>query len=339
MFSRIALAVIMALMLNCSIVEASDVSRVFLSVRDSVVTVYTEQRAVSKKNQVMTGQGLGSGVLISSDGHILTAAHVVQVADKVRVEFSNGDTVSAKVVSSEPQADLALLKIRKVPGKAVVAKLGDSDAMKIGSEVFVVGAPYGLSYTLTVGHLSARHKPYSMPGALLAEHFQTDAAINQGNSGGPMFNKNGEVIGIVSHILSKSGGFEGLGFATTSKSAKTLLLERRSFWTGSQSIIVAGDMAKVLNIPQGRAFLVQYVAAGSPAERLGLKGGTITATIGEETILLGGDIVLEVMGISVAEDQSYLKVRDAIDKLPDGGRITVKILRSGAVRRLSTTIK
>ena len=153
-------------------------------------------------------------MLISKDGKVLTAAHVVQTADTVSVEFPNGEIVKAKVVSSEPPADIALLQLERVPASAVVAKLGDSDQVGVADQIFVVGAPYGISHTLTVGHISARRTPGGEQSELgLAEFFQTDAAVNQGNFGGPMFNMNGEVIGIVSHILSQSGGFEGLGFA------------------------------------------------------------------------------------------------------------------------------
>lgn len=339
MIGRTICVTILILILNWAAVEASNVSKTFQAVKDSVVTIHIKQKAVSTRGRVVTVKGLGSGVLISAEGYVLTAAHVVHVADEIRVRFSNGDTVPAQVVTSEPSADVALLKIKKVPSEAVVARLGDSDAMEVGSEVFVVGAPYGLSHTLSVGHLSARHKPYSLPIALLAELFQTDAAINQGNSGGPMFNLEGEVIGIVSHILSKSGGFEGLGFAATSKTAKTLLLERKPFWSGTSLLVIVGDIAKALNVPQSRATLVQQVAEGSPAERIGLKGGTIPTTIGDEKLLLGGDIILEVLGISIEENGSFLKIREAIDKMADGSKLTIKVLRAGKVLELTSTIE
>jgi S1-C subfamily serine protease len=269
----------------------------------------------------------------------MTAAHVVQIADKIEVKFPDGETILAKVISSEPLADVAMLKLEKVPEGAVVAELGDSDLMDVGSEVFVVGAPYGLSHTLTVGHISARHKPYTMPSALLGEFFQTDAAINKGNSGGPMFNMKGKVIGIVSHILSKSGGYEGLGFATTSNTAQELLLEKKPFWAGVEGIMLTGKLAKALNLPQSTGMLVQQIADGSPADQVGLRGGVIPITIGNKPMLLGGDILLEIMGVSFSEDGSYLKIKEALHKLPEDGGVTMKVLREGKIKELSGTIE
>ncbi len=197
--------------------NASALGKVVKRVSGSVVVILTEEKVLppdAYEGTKVSAQGLGSGVLISKDGKVLTAAHVVQTADTVSVEFPNGEIVKARVVSSEPPADVALLQLERVPASAVVAKLGDSDQVGVADQIFVVGAPYGISHTLTVGHISARRTPGGEQSELgLAEFFQTDAAVNQGNFGGLMFNMNGEVIGIVSHILSQSGGFEGLGFA------------------------------------------------------------------------------------------------------------------------------
>ena len=339
MVGRIFYVIFVASMINWSAVEAATVSDAFQQIKGSVVTIHTKQRNVLPSGKVATAEGLGSGVLFSAEGHILTAAHVVQVAFDVKVKFPNGDTFPAKVVTSEPLADVALLKIDKVPRNAVIAKLGDSDSMAVGSQVFIVGAPYGLSHTLTVGYISARHEPYSMPVATLAELFQTDAAINQGNSGGPMFNMAGEVVGIVSHILTKSGGFEGLGFAVTSNTARTMLIEDKPFWSGMNGFLLISDLAKALNVPQSRAILVQHVAERSPAERIGLKGGKIPIKIGKESLLLGGDIILSVMGISIAEDESYHKIKEAIKEMADGDELTVKVLREGTLLELSRRIK
>src|SRR2546428_13848763 len=212
--------------------------------------------------------GLGSGVLISPDGKILTAAPVVQTADAIEVEFLTGEPLRAPVLSSEPSADVALLQLEKAPRGPFVAKIGDSDSVEIGAPVFVVGAPLGASHTLTVGYISARRKPNAtLSGMSRAEFFQTDAAINQGNSGGPLFNMQGEVIGIVSYILSHSGGSEGLGFAVTSKVARQLL-EQKSFWSGVSGYMLSGDLAQGFNVPPpGGGPPGAAVAAGSPAPR------------------------------------------------------------------------
>jgi len=280
--------------------EAGSLSEVFSRVNPAVVEIHTKETDLPPlpAGQPVSVAGLGSGVLISADGKVLTAAHVVQTADAIEVQFLTGEVVKAKVLSSEPTADVALLQLERAPKAPFVAKVGDSDAVDIGDEVFVVGAPLGVSHTLTVGYISGRRKPNAtFSGMTRTEFFQTDAAINQGNSGGPLFNMKGEVIGIVSYILSHSGGSEGLGFAVTSKVARQLL-EQKSFWSGVNGYMLTGELAQVFNVPPpGVGLLVQRVANGSPADQLGLKEGTTRATIGDEDLIVGGDIILGILGI------------------------------------------
>jgi serine protease Do len=322
------------------VVFAQPLSEVFKRVNPAVVEIHTRDVDLPP---VPTGQpvsvaGLGSGVLISADGKVLTAAHVVQTANEIEVEFLTGEVLKARVLSSEPTADVAVLQLEKLPKGPFVAKIGDSDAVEIGEEAFVVGAPLGASHTLTAGHISARRRPNAtFSGMSRAEFFQTDAAINQGNSGGPMFNMNGEVIGIVSHILSHSGGSEGLGFAVTSKVARQLL-EQKSFWSGVNGYMLQGDLAQVFNVPPpGVGLLVQRVAEGSPAERLGLRGGTTRATIGDEELVVGGDIILSVLGVPLTEPSSLSLIRQKITSLQPTESVAVTILRGGKTMTLTTS--
>ncbi len=308
-------------------------SEAFKLVNPSVVVIHTKETDVPPVplGQPVSVAGLGSGVLISADGKVLTAAHVVQTADAIAVEFLTGETLKARVVSSEPAADVALLQLEHAPRAPFVAKLGDSDAVQVGDQVFVVGAPLGISHSLTVGYIGARRRPNAtISGMARAEYFQTDAAINQGNSGGPMFSMQGEVIGIVSYILSHSGGSEGLGFALTSNVARQLMLEEKSFWSGLNGYMLSGDLAQVFNVPSpGVGLLVQRIASGSPAERLGLRAGTIRATIGDDELIVGGDIVLAVQGISLAGPNSFLLVRQKVTELREGDLVSVTVLRAG----------
>jgi len=240
------------------------------------------------------------------------------------------ELVGARVIASEPQADVSLLQLARVPPGARPAALGDSDAAEVGDQIFIVGAPYGIGHTLTVGHISARHKPNTVySGMSLAEFFQTDAAINQGNSGGPMFSMAGEVIGIVSHIISKSGGFEGLGFVVTSNMARRLLLEQKSFWSGLDGYVLSGDLAKVFNLPQPVGLLVQRVAEGSPSAAIGLRAGTMKATIDGQTITVGGDIILQVQGIALSAENSYERIQERLSRLHPGAEVTITVLREG----------
>ena len=174
--------------------QLRDVAR---QVDASVVVIKTVEKSLLTAPQSMfvSSPGTGSGVLISSDGQVLTAAHVVQAADKIEVEFIDGQLVPAKVTASAPGADLAMLKLDWVPYNAKPAKLGDSDKMQVGDDVFVIGAPYAMGHSLSAGHVSARRVPKNaMASALTIELLQTDAAINKGSSGGPMFNLAGEAV-------------------------------------------------------------------------------------------------------------------------------------------------
>jgi len=319
--------------------QAQSLRDAFKQVDASVVVVKTTQTeiAAGPERQPVSIPGLGSGVLISQEGDVMTAAHVVQTADRVFVEFSSGELIDAKIVGSEPAADVALLRLtRQPPPQAQVAKLGDSDLVDVGDQIFIIGTPLGLNHTLTAGHISARHKPNKMySGMLLAEFFQTDAAINQGNSGGPMFNMAGEVVGIVSHIISRSGGFEGLGFAATSNMARGLLLDRKSFWSGLDGYFLSGELARVFNLPQPGGLLVQRVADNSPAALIGLRAGTMKATIEGENLIVGGDIVLEVQGIPF-DRNTYRAIRDKLSELPTGEFISVTVLRGGEQVELRT---
>src|SRR5262245_1946473 len=197
-------------------VVAQDAEEVYRNVNPSVVMITAKGRDVVSTRGLVTFSEIGSGVLISADGKVMTAAHVVHAMDEILVEFLGGETVPARIIASEPAADLSLLKLARVPAGAQPARLGDSDKVRVGQQVLIIGAPYGLSHSFSAGWISAKWRPNTayreMP---LAEFFQTTATINTGNSGGPMFNMAGEVIGIVSHNISRSGGSDGLGFAVS----------------------------------------------------------------------------------------------------------------------------
>jgi S1-C subfamily serine protease len=323
--------------------HAQELRDLFRQVKASVVTVRTVERDIKpeSKGEFVKTPGIGSGVLISADGKVMTAAHVVQAADRVVVEFTEGKEIPAEVSASVITADVALLKLKWVPTDAVVARLGDSDQAEVGDQVFVVGAPYGLSHTLTFGHLSARHANKQLMGGLRAvEMFQTDAAINKGNSGGPMFNMKGEVIGIVCNFFSQSGGFEGLGFATTSNLARRLLLEQNTYWSGLEGMVISGKMARIFNVPQEAGLLVHRTAKGSPAELMGLRAGNARATFNDREILVGGDIILTVAGHEISGDGAdFDKIHARLSALRPGSTLIVKVLRGGKVVELSAEVE
>ena len=314
---------------------AQTVRDVFQKVAPSVVVVRAKGRDVTSGGQTRFSE-TGSGVLISQDGKVMTAAHVVQAMDEIKVEFLRGETVSARVIASEPAADLSLLQLERVPSGSKVAPMADSSTVQVGDDVIIVGAPYGLSHSLSVGHISARWPPNTVYRSMpLAEFFQTDAVINTGNSGGPMFNMKGEVIGIVSHNISKSGGSEGLGFVVTLNTAKQLLLEKRSFWSGLEGFVLSNEQADLLNLPQrASGFIVKTVAKGSPGDSIGLRGSSMLVDIGGQEVPLGGDIILSVDGIGF-DTANVTKIRDHMNRLQSGGPFKVTILRAGQVLELT----
>jgi serine protease Do len=312
----------------------ADVRAVFEKVNPSVVVVRAKGRDV-------TGSGLvgftevGSGVLISADGKVMTAAHVTQALDDITVEFIGGETVRARTLAEEPAADLELLQLERVPVGAKVATLGDSNTVRVGEPVLIVGAPYGLGHSMSAGWVSARWPANSVYRAMpLAEFLQTNATINTGNSGGPMFNMKGEVIGIVSHNISKSGGSEGLGFVVSINTAKLLLLERPSFWSGLDGRLISGPLAQIFNLPHSTGYLVKSVAKGSPADAVGLRGGAVLATIMGEQLVVGGDIILKVQGISIGDAADHRRVRDILAAVPPGAEFVMTVLRLGQVIEL-----
>ena len=278
---------------------------------------------------------------MSADGKILTAAHVVQAADQVSVEFVDGKKARAQVVASYPRADIAVLQLDFPEPGLVPAKLGDSDSVQVGDDVFVIGAPYGLSHSLTVGHVSGKHtSKESIAGVSKVEFLQTDAAINQGNSGGPMFNMAGEVVGIVSQILSNTGGFQGVGFAVTSNVARRVLLNKNSFWTGIDGYLLTNELARIFNVPQSAGVLVMRAAENSPASDLRLIAGKIPTNIGGAELVVGGDIILEVAGIPIVEDWKTLeKMQTALGSLKTGEKYSLKVLRAGAVVELTAYVR
>jgi serine protease Do len=317
--------------------SAETISDLFDRVHRSVVVIRAVEIDVpAEEGESPRVSSVGSGVLISTDGKILTAAHLVHAASQITVEFWDGQHVPARVVSSAPGADISLLQAETVPPGAVAVRLANSDTARIGDEIFVIGAPYGVSHSLTVGHLSGRQKPGQTTATLgHAEFLQTDAAINKGNSGGPMFNMAGEVLGIVSHIISKSGGFEGLGFAVAANVARELVLERGAPWHGIGGLFLSDDLIKILNLP-GPGVLVQRVVPDSTGARLGLRGGFVKATIGDRTVILGGDVILKAQGVPIGEAHRF---RDQLRQVGPGDTLAVTIMREGRIQELLTVLR
>lgn len=308
-------------------------------VKPSVVKIHVLEKknpGIGNPTTQTSAQGFGSGVLVGKrNNYILTAAHVVANASKIQVEFTDGSILSATNRRLDKTADVALIELERPVTKFPAAKIGDSDKVRVGEDIFIIGNPLGLSFSVSKGIISGKHsEEHNTIEGKTQEFFQTDASINKGNSGGPMFNMQGEVIGIVSSILSFSGGFEGLGFAATSNIAVEILSQQGRIWFGTDILPMSPEFCKIFNVPQEGALLVQNVVDNSPAYFMGLKGGYVTMKIGEIEFLAGGDVILQFDDILLNSNENIEKFYEYMNNLEKGQEYQVKVLRNGEAKTL-----
>lgn len=267
-------------------------------------------------------QSLGSGVIVSSDGYIITNNHVIEQADEIRVTLFDKRSFKAKVIGVDNKTDVAVVKIDADNLYAV--QWGDSDKLQVGEFVLAIGNPYGLSHTITMGIISAVGRA-NVGIADYEDFIQTDAAINPGNSGGPLVNTKGEVIGINTAIFSKSGGYQGIGFAVPSNMARLVmnqLIQRGKVtrgWLGVTIQEITPELSQKFGLTRANGALIGDVAKGSPAEKSGLRRG---------------DIILEFNGKKV-DDVGNLRNMVAQSKV--GVQIPLTILRSGKEYAVNVT--
>lgn len=300
----------------------------------SVVTIYVKEKKNTGQGdpfKKVSMEGLGSGSIVGENGmYVLTASHVIFNATEIIVELYDGRTISAKPFRVSKIADVALIKLQKPATGIKPAKIGDSDKVRIGEDVFIIGAPLGLTHSVSKGIISGKHTDEAMSDSFLKMEFlQTDASINQGNSGGPMFNMQGEIVGIVSSILSFSGGFEGLGFAATSNIAKSLLTKKSTAWFGLDILPMNEELCNLFNIPQKGALMVQGVADGSPGYFMGVKGGYINMSIVDTEFLGGGDVILAFDNIVLDDISKIEELHKYLNTVEKYHEYRLKILRNG----------
>ena len=256
---------------------------------------------------------MGSGFVYSDKGYIITNNHVVDDAGKVTVTFLDGESYTAKIIGTDPDLDLAVLKVEVGATYLQPIPMGDSSQLKVGEQITAIGNPFGLSGSMTsgiisqMGRLLPQDSGYSIPDVI-----QTDAAINPGNSGGPLLNMNGEVVGINTAIQSATGEFTGVGFAVPSNTVKKvipILIEEGVFhhpWMGISGSDVDPDLAKVRELNSSKGFLIATVVEGSPAEDAGLQGITVTKEIDGREYALDGDIIVKI------DDKVVRKISDIL---------------------------
>tara|TARA_B100000575_G_C23098818_1_gene633882 strand:- start:39 stop:1397 length:1359 start_codon:yes stop_codon:yes gene_type:complete len=238
--------------------------------------------------------GLGSGFIISEDGIIVTNNHVIEGADEITVILSNGNEFSAELLGRDPKADIAVLKINPINEILNTVNWGDSDSMRVGDWTIAIGNPLGLGGTVTAGILSAISR--DIGSGPYVKFLQTDASINRGNSGGPLFNIEGEVIGINTAIVSQTGGSIGLGFAIPSNSAKKIVKQLKEFgktkrgWLGIQIQPVTEDFAESLGLPDQKGAFVSNVNPKGPSKDAGLEPGDVILKFNNEEIVKMSDL-------------------------------------------------
>jgi S1-C subfamily serine protease len=275
-------------------------------------------------------QGQGSGFVLDRAGHVLTNYHVVAEANRgIEVQLSNKHKYSATVVGSDKTHDLALLQIN-APNLQPVT-LADSTDLAVGQKVFAIGNPFGLAGTMTRGIISSiRSIRGSDQGAPIEDAIQTDAAINPGNSGGPLLNSRGEVIGINTMILSTADQNAGIGFAIPINTAKAVLADLTRYGhvrrpsLGIQDYPIGPDLAEAMGLSADYGVLIQRVLPGGGAEKAGLKGGTQQRYLGNQPIILGGDLIVAIDGQQVTDPQD---INAIMDKHQAGDTVNVTVVR------------
>ena len=295
-------------------------------------------------------QALGTGFVASKDGYILTNAHVVndngQSADSVTVAFKGEGSattkVKATVVGVDNTSDVALLKVDpdKV-GDLTVIPLGDSDALQVGEQVVAIGNPLGYDFSLTTGVVSALDRELQSPnGSVISNGIQTDAAINSGNSGGPLIDATGHVIGINEQIASQSGGNQGLGFAVPINTAVRVMDQLKSggqvkyAWLGIQGQTLTADVAASLGI-DGEGVLVAQVVDGSPAAKAGVKGGNAETSVQGQPYATGGDVITAIDGQHVRTMEELAAI---VSEHQPGDKVTLSVTRDGKATTLTATL-
>ena len=311
-------------------------------VQVSVTNVVESEDPLFRIPQQQQPRGLGSGFVIDKSGHIVTNFHVIEGADEVEVSFSNGEEMSADVVGSDPSTDIAVLKVSAESRALRVLTLGNSDQLEVGDEVVAIGNPLGYERTMTAGIVSALGRVIESPDQFaIDEVIQTDAPINSGNSGGPLLNAEGEVVGVNTQIASLTGGNIGIGFAVpinTVKDVTAQLIDKgrvEHAYLGVEPLEIDEEIADTLNLGVERGLLIATVREGSAAEKAGLRGGTQQVVVEGTTWTLGGDIIVKADGMEL---RTVDELRDLIEEKNPGDQLELEIRRDGETRTVNVKL-
>jgi len=326
--------------------------QIYKSLSGGVVMVLSDfaNAGTDQFGQQQGGQALGTGFVVDDNGYILTNAHVVdengQKASGVTVVFNKGgsqtERVKGELVGVDVSSDVAVIKVDPKGLDLKPLPLGDSSKVTIGEPVVAIGNPLGYDFSITSGIVSATGRSLQSPnGMTIPNGIQTDAAINQGNSGGPLIDSQGKVIGINEQIASQGGGNDGLGFAVPINTAIRSLNQLRDSgtvtyaWMGVQGQTLTSDVAGTFNMKTAGGALIEKVAPGSPAAKAGLQGGDQTVTVQGQDFTLGGDVITKVDGKDVSTFDDLIAALSA--KNP-GDTVTATVERDGKTRDVTVTL-
>jgi putative serine protease PepD len=317
--------------------ESLSVSEIYEETYQSVVEITSLSSQSSPLGGEQQAQGQGSGFVYDAEGHIVTNDHVVEGAEQVSVRFWDGSTYDATVVGTDPSTDLAVIKVDAPTSVLQPLELGDSTQLSVGEGVVALGSPFGLEGTATSGIVSALNREMTSPnGFTISNSIQTDAAINHGNSGGPLLNAAGQVIGVNTQIKSDSGGNDGIGFAVPSSTVAEIVPQIVSSGAVEHAYLGVGvaslpqSVADELGVPAG--VMVTEVRQGTPAAEAGLRAATGSATVDGQSYPTGGDVITAVDGTTIADGAG---LQSAIDAKRPGDSIEITFTRDGS----STTVQ
>jgi S1-C subfamily serine protease len=315
--------------------------RVYRQTSPAVANILTKATEYDFFMDPVPVEGAGSGFVIDPRGYILTNFHVVQEAQSIEVVLGDQSRYPAKLIGADQRNDVALIKV-EAKGKPLSAlTLGDSSAIQVGQKVLAIGNPFGFQSTLTTGVVSAVGRTVqTSQTTFIDEAIQTDAAINRGNSGGPLINSRGEVIGINSAIFTPTGTTAGIGFAIPINTAKAIAHDlmadgrvHRAF-LGVETLPVSDYLAQALDLPVQEGLLVETVTRGGPAASAGIRGGDRVAQAGMRRIYIGGDVIVAIDGQKVA---NQFDVNVMLNRKRPGELVTVTVYRGG--KKLEVSVK
>jgi S1-C subfamily serine protease len=298
---------------------------------------------VTATDPTQGSSSLGSGFVIDKAGHIVTNFHVVRGATKVYVSFSGQDQLAATVVGVDPSTDIAVLTIQAHPSALTPLELGNSDAVRVGDTVYAIGNPFGYTRTLTSGIVSAVQRRITAPNTLPIDNaIQTDASINHGNSGGPLLDAAGRVIGVASQIYAENSqqGNIGIGFAVPVNTVRNIAAQIISTgkvlhaFLGVETEPITAQLAKLYHLPSS-GLIIRSVVPGGPAAKAGIVGGSTNVVVDGESYRLGGDVIVGVDGAPVS---AFEQLRDAVARKKPGDKVKLEVIRNGSRKSITATL-